>query len=247
MKYPTPLIEASLIRRYKRFLADVVLDDGSEITVHCPNTGAMTACAEPGSRVWLWDSANPKRKCRYSWEWTTVQGQFKACVNSARANQLVAEALTQRLQEHTPQSLPGLPAFERIQREPQVSDGRLDFLLTAAHQPDHYVEVKSVTLPMGNNQGIAAFPDTVTERGLKHVQRLQTLVEQGHRASLFFCVSLEGIHTVQPAWRIDPAYSMALKTAVKAGVMVHAYGAEFGDSELRLNSQQPLTVNVQED
>ena len=247
MKYQPELIRGTLIRRYKRFLADIELEDGSEITAHCPNTGAMTACADPGSPVWLWDSQNPKRKYRHSWEWTTVQQRYRACVNTARANQLVAEALEAG-------SLTGISGYQVVEREPRVEDGRLDFLLRVSSDeseeteesqtPLHYIEVKSVTLPLADQEGIAAFPDAVTARGLKHLQRLQALTAEGHRATLLFCVALEGIREVQPAWHIDPAYAEGLQQAVAAGVQVRAYGVAFSDNAITLNGAEPLTVRI---
>ena len=250
MKYQPELIRGTLIRRYKRFLADIELEDGTEITAHCPNTGAMTACADPGSPVWLWDSQNPKRKYRHSWEWTTVQQRYRACVNTARANQLVAEALELG-------NLEGITDYQMVEREPRVEDGRLDFLLRASSEesegsegseesnaPLHYIEVKSVTLPLVDQAGVAAFPDTVTARGLKHLQRLQTLTTEGHQATLLFCVALEGIQEVRPAWHIDPAYAEGLQQAVAAGVQVRAYGVAFSDNAMTLNGAEPLTVRI---
>ena len=253
MKYQPELIRGTLIRRYKRFLADIELADGSEITAHCPNTGAMTACADPGSPVWLWDSQNPKRKYRHSWEWTTVHQRYRACVNTARANQLVAEALEIG-------NLEGITDYQMVEREPRVEDGRLDFLLRSESNREgsgnsgesgdvdgkglHYIEVKSVTLPLADQAGVAAFPDTVTARGLKHLQRLQALTTEGHRATLLFCVALESIQEVRPAWHIDPAYAEGLQQAVAAGVQVKAYGVEFSDSAMTLNGAEPLNVRI---
>ena len=241
MKYQPELIRGTLIRRYKRFLADIELEDGTEITAHCPNTGAMTACADPGSTVWLWDSQNPKRKYRHSWEWTTVQQRYRACVNTARANQLVAEALEAG-------SLTGISGYQVIEREPRVEDGRLDFLLRASSEENqvslHYIEVKSVTLPLTDQEGIAAFPDAVTARGLKHLQRLQALVAEGHQATLLFCVALEGIREVRPAWHIDPAYAEGLQQAIAAGVQVRAYGVGFSDNAMTLKGDEPLRVRI---
>lgn len=244
MKYDSKLVQGTLVKRYKRFLADVVLDDGTAITVHCPNTGAMTACADPGSRVWLWDSQNPKRKYRYSWEWTTVLGRRKACVNTARANQLVAEAL----EAH---SLLGIDGYQRIDREPRVEDGRLDFLLHGSDNAldsdtrcQHYIEVKSVTLPLHSEENVAAFPDAVTARGLKHLRRLQTLAQQGYRTTLLFCVALEGVEKVRPAWLVDPSYAEGLQQAMAVGVNVLAYGVSFGVDGMALEGQAPLSFAI---
>lgn len=221
MQYDQPLIPATLIRRYKRFLADVRLISGDEITVHCANTGSMTRCAEPGWRVWLSDSHNPNRKYRYSWEWVEVDGAHPACVNTQRANQLVAEALSQ-------QTIPLLCGYQQQTREPKVDDGRLDFLLQQHPQrADAYVEVKCVTLLRDSRTGLGMFPDAITQRGLKHLHRLADLAAQGYRAVLLFCVAHQGIGQVAPAWDIDPEYSQALLDVAANGVEVLAYGVHF--------------------
>ena len=228
MQYDGPLVGGRLIKRYKRFLADIVLDSGEEITAHCPNTGSMKHCAEPGSRVWLWDSlpsgAAAKRKYRYSWEWVEIAGRYKACINTARPNQLVAEALAAG-------NIAELAGDFQIQPEPKVADGRLDFLLQAETSAV-YVEVKSVTLldcPQPEHpdasDGWGSFPDAVTARGLKHLRRLAELRQQGYRTLLLFCVPHEGIKRVRPARDIDPAYAAALAEVVAQGVEVLAYQA----------------------
>lgn len=238
MNYQQPLIQGTLIKRYKRFLADIRLPDDSEITVHCPNTGSMKNCAEPGWPVWLSDSQNPKRKYQFSWEWVAVQGQYKACINTARANQLVAEALEQGV-------IAELSGHSRVQKEPKVEDGRLDFLLHQEHDLNEtsktYVEVKSVTL-MGEQPGAGSFPDAVTERGLKHLKRLLALHQQGYRAVLLFCVAHEGIEQVAPADDIDPKYGAALREVVAQGVEVLAYRVEFGEQQMVLARRVPVVL-----
>lgn len=218
MKYRQALESGVLIRRYKRFLADVQMDDGRLLTAHCANTGAMTHCADPGCRVWLLDTGNPGRKYRYSWEWTEVAGCYKACINTARANQLVAEALLER-------RLPGLDQWTELQREPVVEDGRLDFRLLLAGQADVWIEVKSVTLirpqTIGYKSGMTVcFPDAVTARGLKHLLCLQQRVASGQRAVLLFCVAVEGAGRIEVAADIDPVYAQTLKQVMAAGVEV---------------------------
>jgi len=244
MQYDQPLISGTLIKRYKRFLADVRLEDGSEITVHCPNTGSMKNCAEPGWPVWLWDSQNPKRKYQHSWEWVAVQGKFKACINTTRANQLVAEALENKV-------ISELSDYSKTQGEPKVEDGRLDFLLHAdeSDTPESkaYVEVKSVTLLndlQGENSepGLGSFPDAVTDRGLKHLKRLLALHQQGYRAVLLFCVAHEGIERVRPADEIDPKYGAALRDVVAQGVEVLAYRVDFGDDNMALTRRIPVEL-----
>ncbi|WP_430460137.1 DNA/RNA nuclease SfsA [Thalassolituus sp. LLYu03] len=235
MKYDAPLLTGTLLKRYKRFLADVRLDDGREITAHCPNTGSMKHCADDGSRVWLWDSLNDQRKYRLTWEWVEVDGRFRACVNTARANALVAEALAQGV-------IAELAGDYDIKREPKVDDGRLDFLLTQATGPDTYVEVKSVTLLSGAEPGLGEFPDAVTERGLKHLHRLRVLKEQGWRAVLLFCVPHEGIDRVRAAASIDPAYARALTEVAQAGVEVLAYRVSFSEWGMALSTRIPVEL-----
>ena len=214
MKYEHPLIPATLVRRYKRFLADVIMPDGSEMTVHCPNTGSMKRCAEEGSRVWLSDSMNPKRKYRYTWEWVEVDRKYRACVNTTRPNQLVGEALAARV-------IPDLEDWVELQSEPKVEDGRLDFCLHQADGRRCWVEVKSVTL-LEQDNGLGCFPDAVTDRGRKHLLRLEALKQEGDRAVLLFCVPHEGIREVTVAEHIDPKYAQTLKEVMANGVEVMA-------------------------
>ena len=236
MQYDRPLIPATLIKRYKRFLADVTLEDGSEITVHCPNTGSMKRCAEPGSRVWLYDSQSTTRKYQHTFEWVEVDEKYRACVNTARANQLVAEALEQG-------TIPELKGYSDIKREPKVEDGRLDFLLTSAAGERCWVEVKSVTL-LEEDNGLGCFPDAVTERGRKHLLRLQALKHQGDRAVLLFCVPHEGIREVTVADHIDPAYGQALREVQSGGVEIMAAAVEFAvdDAGFAVKGLLPLTL-----
>jgi sugar fermentation stimulation protein A len=207
MKLPT-LYAGILIKRYKRFLADVNTPDGV-ITAHCPNTGAMTGCAEPGSPVWYSLSDNPKRKYAATWEFVDTS-EGLCSVNTGRANKLVAELLTSG-------ALGGFSGTVKAEASIPGGGGRFDFQMG-----DAYIEVKSVTLSLSD--GLGAFPDAVSERALKHVHALQRMLLQGHRAVLIFCVQHLGIDRVQPAAVIDPAYADALQTAIDAGIEVYAYG-----------------------
>ena len=224
MDYDRPLLTGKLVQRYKRFLADIELlsppDRAGEIvTAHCANTGSMTNCKDAGAQVWLFDSQNPKRKLPLSWEWVEVEGQYKACINTARANQLVKEALLANSIIEIPVS-----SAECLKSEPVVDEGRLDFLIT--HDENQtFIEVKSVTLLADDNIGY--FPDAVTSRGLKHLQVLQRLKAEGHRSILFFCVPHEGIQQVRVAEQIDPVYAEKLREVIAAGVEVLAYQVEF--------------------
>lgn len=206
------LQEGVLERRYKRFLADVVLPDGQRVTAHCPNTGAMTGCAPPGARVWLSASTNPKRKLAWTLELVeTPEGLV--CVHSALANRVVEESLLGGL----PVALAGFEVLKREVKYGQNSraDFRLDFTVGAV-----MVEVKAVTLL--TERGLGLFPDAVSARARRHVEDLAAVVAAGQRAALVFCVLHEGIERVAPAESIDPDYSAALKRAVRSGVEVYA-------------------------
>jgi len=234
MKFNPPLKPAKLIQRYKRFLADVVLDEGIETTIHVANTGAMTGCAEPNSTVWYSTSDNPKRKYPYSWELSQTPAGHFICVNTARANQLAVEAIQQRV-------IPELSQYHRIETEVKYGEenSRIDILLTDTDSKPIYIEVKSVTL-LDNEQGF--FPDAVTKRGQKHLRELMSMIEDGKRAVLLFTVLHTGINSVQPASHIDPEYSKLCKEAQQKGVEFLAYKAEISQEELRLSHAVPVII-----
>ena len=228
------LIEATLVRRYKRFLADVILPDGSEVTVHCPNTGSMKNCAESGSRVWVLDSENPKRKYPLGWELVEVEQKYLACINTGRANALVREVIESNL-------VPELQGFDSIRQEVKYGENsRVDLLLEGDELGKVWVEVKNVTLLRDHNRG--CFPDAVTTRGAKHLRELMSMVEQGDRAVMFFCVPHTGIREVSPADDIDPEYGRLLRQASEAGVEIMAYGAEISIDEIRLSQALPVIL-----
>ena len=234
MRFVPPLIQATLLRRYKRFLADVRLSDGTEITVHCPNTGSMKNCVVEDSPCYLWDSNNPKRKYRYSWELATTYGGGLAGINAARANHLVSEALEAgRIAE--------LDNYDTLQREQKygLENSRIDLLLSRAGE-QCFVEVKSVTLDIGGGQGL--FPDAVSDRASKHVRELMEQKKQGHRAVLLFCVQHSRIERVSPADEIDPRYGELLRQAAAIGVEVLAYSAEITPEELTLKRSLPVLL-----
>lgn len=229
------LIEGRLIRRYKRFLADVELADGRQVTAHCPNTGSMKNCAEPGSRVWLLDSANPKRKYPLGWELVEINQQSLACINTGRANALVKEAIEQGVVEP-------LQGYDRIRQEVRYGqNSRIDLLLESGTKPAAWVEIKNVTLL--EDDGWGSFPDAVTIRGAKHLQELMAMVEQGDRAVMLFCVPHGGIERVRPADHIDPNYGQLLRQAVQAGVEVMAYGAQPTPQQLSLTQRLPVCLD----
>jgi sugar fermentation stimulation protein A len=239
MEYERPLLTGTLLQRYKRFLSDIELTSPAErageiVVAHCANTGSMTNCKDAGAKVWLFDSQNPKRKLPLSWEWVEVEGQYKACINTARANQLVKEALLANNIKEV-----NVLSAEYLKAEPKVDEGRLDFLISSdTSNVLTYVEVKSVTL-LGNQHqerhlesnlvkdNIGYFPDAVTSRGLKHLEVLKRLKAEGQRSILFFCVPHEGIQQVRVAEHVDPVYAEKLREVMAAGVEVLAYQVEF--------------------
>ena len=235
MQFSTPLERGRLIRRYKRFLADVVTDAGDDLCIHCPNTGSMLNCMGEGARVWFQRNSDPKRKLPGTWELVeTPQGRL-ACVNTARANRLVEEALLAGV-------IGELNGFTALKREVAygLENSRVDFRLDYPTGPA-FVEVKSVTLGFADT-AVAAFPDAVTDRGARHLRELAVLARQGLRAVQLYCVNLTGIEAVRPAGEIDPRYAAALRDAVEAGVEVLAYGVELSPEEIRLIRPLPVIL-----
>ncbi|MBK3438109.1 DNA/RNA nuclease SfsA [Pseudomonas sp. MF7448] len=233
MRFHPPLEEGRLIRRYKRFLADIETATGELLTIHCPNTGSMFNCMVEGGQVWFSRSNDPKRKLPGTWEIAeTPQGRL-ACVNTARANPLVEEALHAGV-------ITELNGFTGLKREVPYGQekSRIDFRLD---YPDGaaYVEVKSVTLGF-DCTSVAAFPDAVTQRGAKHLRELAHLARSGVRAVQLYCVNLSGIDSVRPAEEIDAGYAAALREAKAAGVEVLAYGVQVGAQQIYID--RPLTV-----
>ena len=241
MQLEKDLKAGTLVKRYKRFLADITTDDGEAITIHCPNTGSMKNCQEPGSRIWYTDSENPKRKYACTWELVEVDGQHIVGINTGLANKLVYEAISL-------ERIDALTGYEVIRTEVPYGEqkSRIDLLLEgSAREPDVscYVEVKNVSLGLGN--GLGSFPDAVTSRGQKHLQELLTMCQQGHRAVLLFCVQHSGIQRLEPADDIDPVYGRLLREVVSKGVEVFAYRAEFdvAGSSIELREQLPVILS----
>ncbi|MEZ9569830.1 DNA/RNA nuclease SfsA [Vibrio splendidus] len=232
MHFNPPLEPATLIKRYKRFLTDIQLPDGSERTIHCANTGAMTGCATPGNTVWYSTSDNVKRKYPNSWEISETDKGHRICVNTARANQLAVEAI----ENNTIVELLGYNAL-RTEVKYGSENSRIDILLEDNEKPPCYVEVKSVTLldeQQTSTKGQGFFPDAVTTRGQKHLRELTEMVESGNRAVLLFTVLHSGIEKVSAAHHIDAKYSLLLKQAQDAGVEVLCYKAELSSTQIQL-------------
>ncbi|MHA7772274.1 DNA/RNA nuclease SfsA [Roseibium sp. M-1] len=218
MKFSAPLVSGRLVKRYKRFLADVLLDaDGSAITAHCANPGSMLGLREPGSRVWLSASDNPKRKLKYSWEVIEADGALVG-INTAHPNGLVEEAIAAGRIE-------ALSGYASLRREVKYGkNSRIDILLEGAAGERTYVEVKNVHLM--RQAGLAEFPDSVTARGAKHLAELADMVAEGHRAAMVFLVQRPDCDRLSLASDIDPAYAAAFAEAANAGVEVYAIGCD---------------------
>lgn len=232
MKFSSPLVKGTLIRRYKRFLADVTLDNGDVITAHCPNTGSMKTCGNPGDTVVLSYNPSPKRKLSYSWELTQIPEGYIG-INTMRPNAIVEEAIQQgNIQE--------LQGYDSIRREVKYGQGsKIDILLAdSSHtKPDCYVEIKNVTLKTDH---FVAFPDAVTLRGLKHTEELIGIVKQGMRAVLLFFVNRpDGTH-VEIAKDIDPNYYAGIGRAIAAGVEIICVQGKADLKELKVSGTLPF-------
>jgi len=229
MKNKPPLLLGTFVRRYKRFFADLVDQQGDMITVHCPNTGSMENCVVEGSSCWYSLSDNPKRKLAGTLEIVTTSHGQLAGVNTSRPNHLVREAIEAGW-------VPELRGYEKIRSEVRYGQekSRIDLLLEDPVLGRCYVEVKNVTLDKGN--GLAEFPDSVTSRGTRHLRELMTMVAQGHRAVLFFCVQLTGAERAEIATNIDPVYAETMAQAVAMGVQVIAWRAALSPEEITLES-----------
>ena len=233
MRFQEPLLPGRLRRRYKRFLADVVLDDGREVTAHCPNTGAMLGCDRPGARVWLSPAGRPGRKLAWTWELVEAAPRVIVGIHTGRTNDLVAEALRAG-------SIPRLDRYPVVRREVPVEAGRVDFILQAPRRKDCVMEVKNVTAAV--REGIALFPDAVSVRATRHLRFLATQAALGRRAVLFCCVQRSDVREVRPADHIDPAYGRALRQARAAGVELMAWGCRVTPRAVEI--RHPLRVRL---
>lgn len=234
MQYSKPLQRVKLIRRYKRFLADVEWPDGREMTVHTDNTGSMLGCATPGNDIWIRDSESNTRKYRYSWEISVVDDSLIG-VNTALANKLVVEGVEQGV-------ITELADYPTIHTEvPYGKASRIDILLRHPGQalPDCYVEVKNVTARDGD---YAIFPDTVTVRGTKHLLELVDMVRAGHRAVILFCIQRNDVSLLRAAREIDPEYAQTLAFAVQNGVEALAYSVDISPAEIALSREIPVKI-----
>lgn len=236
MKFPAPLIPGTLQQRYKRFLCDVALDDGRTITASCPNTGSMKGLTTPGSRVWLSASDSPTRKYKHTWELIETDlgaGPTLVGINTGRPNGIVAEALEAG-------RIDPLAGFAALRREVKYGvNSRIDILLEEAGGRRCYVEVKNVHLM--RTAGLAEFPDSKTERGVKHLRELAAMVAAGHRAALLFLVQRGDALQFDIAADVDPAYAAAFAEAERGGVEMLAYRCRISPREISLDQRIGIT------
>jgi sugar fermentation stimulation protein A len=219
------LIRGTLIRRYKRFLADVQLETGEIVTAHCPNTGSMQGCSEAGRPVYLSLHDNPRRKLKYTWELIDMPGSMVG-VNTLVPNRLVCQAAAGGL-------IPELSGYKTVQREVKIGNhSRIDLLLSNGLKQRCYVEIKNCTLV---DERVALFPDAVTSRGLKHLAALETLVDAGWRGVMFYFIQRMDAEIFKPADHIDPDYGKGLRRALRHGLEVLAYDVAIDLAGISLN------------
>ena len=229
MRFPSPLVPATLIKRYKRFLADCELSDGRVVTAHCANPGSMIGLAEPGTRVWLEPNDDPRKKLKFGWRLVDHGNGHFTGVDTSVPNRALRAALEAG-------QVPPLAHYTSVRAEVKYGENsRIDFLLGAPDLPDAYVEVKSVTL--SRTEGLAEFPDSVTARGAKHLGELARMAQAGHRAILFYLVQRTDCDRVAVARDIDPAYGKAYDAARAAGVEVMAFDTLIATDAITLGRQ----------
>ena len=229
--YPEPLQTGALIKRYKRFLADIRLDSGEEITAHVPNTGSMLSTRDPGSKVAVSHHDNPARKLKWTLELVQSGGTWVG-VNTSLSNRIVESAISENL-------IPELHEFDAIRREVKYGAGSRIDLLLESQAGKCYVEVKNVTYRNGDG---AYFPDAVTARGAKHLRELMAMVKEGHQSVMFFLVNREDCEFISPAAEIDPTYTQTLVTASKSGVQLLAYNVRHTIKGCKIGRKIPVRL-----
>lgn len=234
MKLPGKVVTGRLQKRYKRFLADFLLDDGQAVTAHCANTGSMKTCLHDQAPSLLSFDPNPKRKLKYSWQALQMPDGWVG-INTGIANKLVKEAIENQI-------ITQLNGYQVLKSEQKYGEGsRIDFLLREGSEPDCYVEVKNTTLLL--EPEVAGFPDAVTQRGRKHLHELVAMKKAGKRAVLLFCVQRESAKVVRPADAFDPAYGKDLRMAAREGLEVLAYQATFSNDSITLTHEIPVDLS----
>lgn len=238
MQFPSPLTRGTLIRRYKRFLADITLDTGEEIIAHCANPGSMMGLAEPGFEVWLSPNRNPKAKLDWRWELVRTGQGHLVCINTAHANRIAAEAIGAG-------AIPELAGYGSLRREVKYGrNSRIDILLEDDAQPPCYVEIKSVTLnrPDAAHPTAAEFPDAVTRRGAKHLAELADMADSGARAVMLYLVQRNDCDHFRVATDIDPGYAAAVAEARARGVEALCYACDIAPEGIRIDRPLPLEL-----
>jgi len=232
MRFQTELVPARLIRRYKRFLADCQLEDGTEVTAHCANPGSMMGLATAGMKIWLEPNDDPKRKLNYGWRLVDHENGHFTGVDTALPNRAIKAALMDR-------QIAPLAGYTAVRPEVKYGENsRIDFLLTEPGLPDAYVEVKSATL--SRREGLVEFPDSVTKRGAKHLGELAQMARDGHRAVLLYLVQRTDCSTFSVAADIDPAYAAAFADARAAGLETHVIGTHISPDGVSVAGAIPL-------
>ena len=235
MKFPDPLIRGRLIKRYKRFLTDVELDDGSVVVAHCANSGSMESVKDPGAEVWLSPARNPDRKLKFTWELIRI-GETLVGINTSLPNLIVSEAIENGVVDE-------LKGYASLRREVKYGkNSRIDILLEDDAKPKCYVEVKNTTMRRNLENGPAEFPDAVTSRGAKHLAELSDMVRDGHRAVMFYLVQREDADAFTVADDIDPTYAGELAKAMKAGVEVVCYACTLSPDEIVVSRKIPVSL-----
>lgn len=223
------MVPGKLIRRYKRFLADMLLKDGRSVTAHCPNSGRMTACCEPGMPVYLSRNNHPGRKLKYTWELISMPTSLVG-VNTQLPNRLVSESIHRGLIQE-------LSGYASLQREVAVGGrSRMDILLSDPKNGRCYVEVKNCTLV---EDGVAVFPDAVTARGLKHLVEMRRLVTEGARCVMFYLIQRMDADLFMPADAVDPDYGREFRRAAREGVEILVFDVDITLQGIRLNRKIP--------
>ena len=234
MRFQTELVPATLIQRYKRFLADCRLDDGREITAHCANPGSMMGLAEPGTRIWLEPNADPRKKLKFGWRLVEHANGNYTGVDTSVPNKVVRAALIE-------QKIALMSAYFQVRPEQKYgANSRIDFLLSGEGLPDAYVEVKSVTLSRQN--GLAEFPDSVTARGAKHLDELATIARAGQRAVMLYLVQRTECTRFTLANDIDYTYAVACERALLAGVEMLCLGTHISPEEVTISGAIPVVM-----
>ena len=236
MEFDPPLLRGTLIKRYKRFMADIELEDGTTVTAHCANSGSMLSVNEPGAEVWVTHVDDPKRKLKYTWQMIKISGA-QVGINTGHPNRIVADAIKGG-------QIPELLGYDDLKREQKYGkNSRIDILLTGNSKPMTYVEVKNVTMRRNlEKDGPVEFPDGVTARGTKHLKELADMVSEGHRAVMFYLVQRNDADRFVIAADIDPEYAATLREVRAKGVETLCYACDITPQQIKI--VRPLTLDL---